>query len=275
MSRALDLPEKETYQLVRLDHAGGIHGFTDHSSDIQYDDGILYLSTPSMEVKLAESNGTLEPKKSTLELPREEAICVNLTRGLPHQPVFVTVREVYRPTSGGPAAHSAITFRGQLTRSILNYQGDRDRILFEMQDPKSFLTVPLGIQCNHTCDHAFGDGGCKKNLGVLTEGGTVTDISGSVVTITGLSAHSDNYWRKGTVERNGLVLDIRDWDDSDPSVFYLNNEPQPSWVGQIVVVTPGCSKSQEECDTKWSNLENFRGAGFAIPPYNPNLEIGG
>jgi hypothetical protein len=100
----------------------------------------------------------------------------------------------------------------------------------------------------------------------------MTVVDRRIGTITGLGTHSDKYWHRGYASRDGIDIGIRDWSSGTPTRFIFVREVPADWVGQSVVVTPGCDKTPGVCNARWSNLARFGGAGIAIPPYHPVFE---
>ena len=91
-----------------------------------------------------------------------------------------------------------------------------------------------------------------------------------------MSKPDNDYWRRGYMEINGLRNGIRMWDGgaggTAPYHFQMVDDVPSSWVGETVTLTPGCAKTPEICDSRWSNLEKFGGFGIAIPRHDPTTE---
>ena len=112
------------------------------------------------------------------------------------------------------------------------------------------------------------------DLDLLEESGAVGSITGHEIVITGLQAHSDGWWNRGFVERDGLQILIREWVSG--TTFTLAKIPPADWDGEDLVVTPGCDKTATDCGSaKWKNQNRFGGIGYALPTYNPTFESPG
>lgn len=220
-----------------------------------------FFSTPEIEVKLPPSTGVFKEKELTIALPTDD-FATAYGSGGPVSPCWVTVWE---RISGSVDRR---VWYGRVTRAIRNYQGRRQRTLIEVSNLKMRLETAVGLMANHTCHHIFGGRGCR--IIINPEVGLVTLITGSVVTITGLSAHVNSYWHRGYIWRNGIQVGIREWISG--TSFSLTRRIPSSWLNQQVTVFPGCDRTIEHCRTIWNNEKNFGGIGYAIVARNPLFE---
>lgn len=276
MNEAISLSEKDTYTTVKFSFPEGSQTYTDWSSDVPGDDGLLYVSTPSMEVKLPINNGILNNDDSAacqIILPRDDFLQV-LGGGLPFAPVHVTVREFIRSTTPGARSLALIPFQGRLTNSFLTYQGKPGQVALSALPAKSRLNIPLGVPCDPQCGNTLGDANCKAIP--FSDVGSVDAIDGKILTITGLPliVEDDRLFHRGFVSKGGLNMLIRDWRLAEQTTFYMAKQAPDSWLGGAVTVVGGCDKSIQTCIARFDNEENFKGLGIAIPPYHPILESG-
>lgn len=275
MSRALDLSEKNTFQLVWLSHAGGDTFYTDWTSDFSFR-GNTYLSRPTMQVQVPKNTGTLEDLKATIEMTLEDGILTDLTSGDAHAVVEVTVYELTKPTSTGPSATVRTTFLGIIIQGSRNINGKRGQVRLQAIADKSLTAVAMGDPMNHLCSNSLGDRRCQIDMSVGQNSffGTIGSITDRTVTISIASSYNsdERYFHRGYLSYQGLRIMVRDWVKATPTVFTLVRRPPASWLGKTVLVASGCDKSVETCVRRYSNEENFRGNGHAIPSYNPWLE---
>lgn len=281
MSRAIDQPMKRSFLLVTFSYGDPlvVVKYTDRAGDY-----LDFPAQPAMQVTVPQNDGTLDDKPCRVILP-VDAFSLRLSDGLPHAPVSLLVREIVLPAAGGEQQASALTlFRGRVTQVTRNYQNRADTVAIEALQAKSRLKVAMGLPCNHHCVFTLFGRGCTTNafgepkLADEVQVGSLTLINGRKVTITGLPAHPTDpkFWHRGYVRvggTNDLRILIRDWDgDVDATLFHLASRPPSSWLGLPVFVIPGCDKTAETCASRWDNLENFGGYGYAIPAYNPVIE---
>lgn len=278
MTRAIDLQEKQTYQLLWLSHGGGDEFFTDWTSDVSYQ-GNTYLSRPTLEIKLPKNTGTLEDIRCTIEMTVEDGVLTNLTSGDQHAEVEVTVYEKTIGTGTGPSGSTKTTFLGRVVLGTRNVNGKRGTVKLHCAPDKAMMNVAMGEQINHFCRNALGDGRCQINMdsGVNSFFGTITAMTDRTLTISiggTVTNTSLKYFHRGTIAFAGMRMLIRDWNSSDPETFLMVRRPPAAWLGQSVFISSGCDKSLQTCIDRYDNEEHFRGNGFAIPSHNPWTELG-
>jgi hypothetical protein len=192
----------------------------------------------------------------------------------PHSDIYVKVEELTQDPDE-TVQRVLYLFDGKIRRVVRGKGGKRKTVYTECENVKSRFDVPLGLVAGNHCVWWLGGKGCDDAgtniaLETLTEQGTVSDIDGTIITIPGVPAKSSRYWHRGYVTFDGLPILIREWVSGDD--FNLALPPPAGWLGQTVVLYPGCNKSVEACRDQWDNEEHFCGAGYAMPPYHPVFE---
>jgi hypothetical protein len=279
MTTALETPRKFAYVGVEFRwgscfaHALRITDFTRPVTI----NGHGYDCMPNLEVKIPVNSGTLEDKVASVGVPLSEDdthLSVRASNGEPHSPIYCIVWEVVERVDLGSGIDANLLklFSGKVETVLRNFQGNERTVVFNVKSLKARLNVPLGLVATNQCAWTFGDRGCAVDAVALRETGTLVSISGKDVVISGLSAQVDKYWHRGFVEIDGLRITIRDWDEAAGTTFKLVRQPPTHWVGQPVVVTPGCDKTIETCRDRWDNEERFGGFGYGIPAYMPIYE---
>lgn len=273
MTKALDIPQKTGY--LRVDFTYGNSAathmrYTDWLGETNPD----YTHEPGLEVKLGDNTGTFEEKITQIALPYGDAFTTLIASGDAVSPVFVRIDERHIDPLGAVSSDNLVLFKGRVSKVIRNYQGRMGAILLQALSVKSNLRVALGLIANVQCNWTFGSAPCGIDLGPLLQTGTcTTGTSDRHATITGLAAAPDaTYWRRGYVTRDGLSLTIRDWSSSAPTSFTLSDRVPAEWIGQAVVLTPGCDKTIEICRSRWNNETRFQGCGYGMPDYHPIIE---
>ncbi len=285
MAEAVDLSAKRPWTLVRFVHGGGSKAATNRDSDFSFG-GVTYVSTPDMVVRLPDNDGLFRESPCTIQLPLEPDpdFTDRFTNGEPHASTTVTITEIIKGDAEDITASTNIftVFQGLCVSGRRNVRGRKDIIEIKALPLKARLkSVSLGVPCNHQCAHRLGDAGCKVNMAVSnrTQTPTITDISGAKVTVSSIpTGLGDRFFQRGYMLFEGLPIGIHDWRDEgngDRLEFFMNRQPPANWDGEQVTIFAGCDKTQETCNGRFANLENFWGLGFAIPAYHPNYEDGG
>lgn len=288
-TEALDLPEKNTWQVVKFNHAADgvlLAAFTDRDSDEVFE-GVTYTSEPSMEVALAENDGMLSsdtPTKVTLPASplaagaTAQTFLDRISSGQPYQTVEVNVAEI---TTGDGGTTSALkTFRGECAFLDVNSKENKDILVFEvLTDKQKLQPIKMGLPAEVQCINALGDARCQVNLSAFRYNLTITDIDNKVVTATGLpDGLTDRLFMGGFFEFETLRIRIHNWRnevEGDKTIFYMQERPPTHWDSEVIVCTAGCDKSIETCRAVYSNEDEFNGWGYAMPEYHPVYEDGG
>lgn len=288
-TEALDLPEKNTWQVVKFNHAADgvlLAAFTDRDSDEVFE-GVTYTSEPSMEVKLAENDGMLSSDTPTkITLPNTpiaadataQTFLDRISSGQPYQTVEVNVAEI---TVGDGGTKSVLkTFRGEAVFLDVNSKEDKDILVFEvLTDKQKLQPIKLGLPVEVQCINALGDARCKVNLSPFSWNLTITDIDSKVVTATGMpDGQVDRLMMAGFFEFETLRIRIHNWRnevEGDKTIFYLQERPPSHWLNEVVAATAGCDKSVETCRAVYNQEAEFNGWGYAMPEYHPVYEDGG
>lgn len=277
MTSVLTQPHKISWYFVEFTYGAvgnpASYLLTNWSTDLPGPGG-LYTSCPSLSIKLPKNSGTLQEQVAQIVTPLDAGNFPDLaSRGEPFAPIFVSIWEYTSPLPGEPFNGAQyLVYRGRISRTVRNYQGRHEAVLFEATNDKGRMRVPLGLMVVHHCPWNFCGTGCNIDQSTLIETGTVVSINQRTVVLSGVPARistTDRYYHRGQLTRNGLVLDIFDWDPTVQNTFIMYRQPPASWLSQTVDVIPGCDKTNQTCSARWSNIQFFGGVGFSIPAYNP------
>jgi len=278
--KALTSPQKESFLLVTFlygDPASpSFARYTDRSEDWAGE----FISTPTLQIELPKNNGAFDDAVCNIKLASDD-FNDRLTDGLPTSQCSVTVQEVTLPIVIGESATILTLFTGKVSSTIRNEGGRANARLIKAKSWKQFFKVRMGMPADHQCPFMFGRIGCES--GTVAGGGpnplgaspsrTISLIEGHKVTLSAVLTPSfPTEFNKGYIEKDGIKIDIREFDGAVAAdVLYLTRQPPTYWLGEVVVVNPGCNKSIENCRL-WNNEQNFGGVGYGIPAYNPNFE---
>lgn len=250
--------------------------------------GVTYASEPWLEVGDIERTGVLEESPTKLLMRTALSFVDRLTNGEPHSRVDVTIAEVTKsPVTGSP--EQRITYRGKVAATRRDHDDKKPGVAeVSLTSFKDELETALGGMVSAQCIFAFGGPGCFKDLPAYKKTGTVSGYLGKLLTVGSMTAPpspggtppndggtipSQAYYRSGFVERDGLALRIRDAGTFAAGFNYFNlaEEPPVDWIGQVVIVTPGCTGLLQRCK-EWLNEGNFGGFGLKTPAYQPLFE---
>lgn len=283
-------PSKQSYSALVFTQNAVDRYYTNWSAG--YNDGNAHTPLPGLQVQYAPNTGSLreEQLKITFSIGND-VFLDSLITGLPIAPVYLNAKIVIEEIGPGAAPGSRIVEFGnwRLMKALRNPEQRRGLGRLEFLSHKARLFPPLGISAMPSCAWNLGDKTCTVDTVALQETGTVSFVGRKSLRLTNpadsgvisgknyldLSGPDDKYWHRGYVELDGLRIGIRDWNQAgpDPYLFQMVRQPPPSWVGQVVTLTPGCDKTPFICDKRYANLEQFGGFGYAIPAYHPVLEI--
>lgn len=246
-----------------------------------------FASVPELGVEIGESTGRFEDGDHTLEMPLllsdgTDAFPVDtLTSEPAHARTEVHIEEVL---PGDDTTRRTLGY-GWISKARKGILGRSGQARLVVRPVKSMLrNRVLGLPMTDRCPHRFGDNSCKveivrpgqtANTAIFAnqEAGTISAISGNVITITGLTTTATTgHWFLGWVQVAGLRLRINQY--TTGTSFGLGRRPPASWVGQNVIATPGCMKTPSRCN-EWGNILNFGQPGIWMPTRFVRLEVQG
>ena len=245
---------------------------TNANSDLDTRYG-LFLSDPKMKIVLPKNTITgLDKSEISIDIFRDVGAFKTLItqgRGFP-----ITTITVLERASNATDDNIRTMFIGRMSMAIRNPNGRTGIVRIRGQGAKNDLDQVLGFSTNEVCGWRFGDlKTCGFDLAPVTETVPLEITNNTEITLTGLAAHPNRYWRRGFVSLNGLKIRIREWQSGD--TFFLSRLPPLNWQfsvsGERVKVSPGCDKSITVCRF-WDREETFSGLGFAMQDYNPLFE---
>jgi hypothetical protein len=251
--------------------------YTSASSPITVSGGVLagtYLPEPSLVATLSQRTGSIDDQPGKIVIRSSRAPVPDLLSGFafPRVAVVIAAVDPSDPTT------ARVRQRGWLDVGVRADQGASGLASFDIVGVKSLLKdFPLGVFTSPTCEKIFGSPFCGVDLTGLSASGTISAVGATAtneisIAWTGTPPDFSEAvrWRRGYVEiLGGLRIQIRDVLDESPSKVRLTRIPRPTWVGETVVVVPGCEKTQAAC-AYWDNLANHYALGATIPAYNPS-----
>jgi uncharacterized phage protein (TIGR02218 family) len=176
---------------------------------------------------------------------------------------WVLVERVFMPTAGDLSLGTMHVFEG--TVSEVRPSATRVEITVE-----GLMGLLDAIQVPRTtfqpgCNNALFDAQCGLAMVALTYGSTVT---AGATTTTIPSAAAGEYYVGGviTFTATGVSRAVKAY---SAGAFILDRPlPSAPAAGALFTVYPGCDKQRATCQTKFANLDRFRGF-----PFVPKSEI--
>lgn len=243
---------------------------TNSATDTQTKYG-TYLSDPGLKVKLP-VNSMAGFGKDIAELDITYGTWLfaeTITNGRAFAPTDVLIRE---RQVGETSDSIRPLFFGRMIEAERFPNNHQATVRVQIEGDKNGLDTALGFSCNATCGNTFGDGKtCLFDLLSKREVGTLTipNLKIAKVTIAGLAAHPNRYWRRGKITKGKLEIRIREW--LSGTEFHLDQLPPADWDSTQVNVFPGCDKRIFTCRF-WNREQDFSGIGYSMPAYNPIFE---
>lgn len=268
--------------LVRPD--GTVHRFTNAPQDIsvesQYDSAVHVFAAAGVtfrrsRVKLVvgtevdDMDLTLltEPTRDTVTLGGVARTWPELARLGYLDEAEVMLERAFMTTWADTSAGTLILFSGVLA----NITADRGNVATKVKAYLALLALPSPRNTYQPgCIHALFDSGCTLLKADFLDSGTADVGSTTHAIVTGLGA-ADGYYDLGalTITSGPNIGQTRTVKSFLSGVAQLSRPFLfSSVIGETFDVYPGCDKTQDTCDTKFVNLEHFRGYPYVPTPEN-------
>lgn len=174
------------------------------------------------------------------------------------------LEKVFMPTWGDTSLGSIILFQGRVSdvslgRSAAKLTVKSELDLLDTQLPRNFY--------QSGCLNTLFDNACGKSKAAYAVTGTVSAATVSMIN-TGLAQATD-YFSLGTItftsgQNNGVTRSVRAF-SGGAFTLALPLVTAPA-IGDQFTAYPGCDKVKATCETKFSNVINFRGFPFVPDP---------
>lgn len=144
----------------------------------------------------------------------------------------------------------------------------------------SLLKRQRGLVYGRNCRHRLGDEECGVSIAALKQSSVaVTEVTENRKTFraSGADNESDNFWDYGVLtwiwgDNVGVSSEVKEYVNSTRQFELFLPMPHTIQISDVFDVYPGCNKTVAECDTKFSNEENF--GGFPYIPGNDSMQKG-
>lgn len=186
----------------------------------------------------------------------------NFTKYIANQPIEPVILTLYRALKSDLSDY-VVLFKGRLINVII----ENGEVKAECESRSTIFSKKVpNIIYQSWCNNAIFDTKCALSEFDWRVVGTVTDITGSDYTISGLSSYDDGYFGGGTIQvANDFRLILNH--TGDVANLHIPFDARV-YVGSEVVAFPGCDGAPTTCLNVFDNLLNFLGMPY-IPSHNP------
>lgn len=242
---------------------GGVLGFTDHDADVIVNEVTCSSTTGITTTRLSQSLG-LAPNDVEIDgaIDDEQLTADDIDAGRYDNAAV----ELYLVNWSDPAEYEML-IAGEFGDVI---EADGGKFQTSFLSNAFRMNQPTGDTFQRTCNRELGDAGCGVDL---TDPNfrvdvTVTGVSGTSLSVSGLGGFADEWFALGTVQTDaGTVLGVRN--NSSSNLFLWETPPVTISIGDVLTVTAGCKLDAETCRLKFNNIANF--LGFNFMPGNDTL----
>jgi len=116
------------------------------------------------------------------------------------------------------------------------------------------------------CPHALYSDACGVNADDYALTTTVTEVSGTDVTLDGISSYGTGYFLGGMIQYGNDLRMITAHSEAD--TVSIIDAMDGLAEGETVTVWPGCMQTVSACKNKFNNYDNYGGLPF-LPADNP------
>lgn len=272
---------KKPFWLYRLERAGTQYFYTSRGTDYTetghdwFDEFDVFepadfftrtwASTP-MKRSAIRQTSAIGRAEVTLTFPQSDTFARTFLDAPQYETTLLTV---YHGFANDPYGELSTKFRGRITGVKPAYTTIRltAENRFTLGRAKGLHRV-----MQRPCPWAVYHTGCGVTLASFQDAGTLTAISGKVVTVTQASSQADGYYSGGILEWNGKKQMIMAHSGTSltliaPVAGMATALAAASPSQLSVTIAPGCNRTTAICSSRFNNLANF--GGFPLMTENP------
>lgn len=268
--------EGRPYYLYQFVEGEQLWRFTSRASDwLSAGSGGETITWEAAAVAHGDVVQTSEIERGRLELtwPLSHPFARRFLAPMGNTPVTLTIFRGHEQVLGETVAH----WKGR----VVGAEVEGVRVLLQAESVFSTLRR-AGVRAKYQrlCRHALYGRGCGLDIGFHWQTGTVTAVSGNVLTIPEAAGHPDGWFRGGVLRLDAELGFIT----GHAGASLTLSRPMPELVAALAApeldpvtgdplpvladIAPGCDLRAATCAAKFGNLANF--GGFPeIPGRNP------
>lgn len=224
------------------------------------------LSYEALQISRTETQASVEDaiNQITITMPLDHPIPQKFIQSAPGR--LGTVR-VLRAHANDPAEEAVVIFDGTVANSKID--GELEAKILCKPKTQIFKRSAPRYTYQALCNHQLYDARCKVNRAAFTHTDQVTGVSGSTITVNGLSANGAD-WAVGGFVRvpAGGKDDARMILEQAGDTITLLLPFSLPVLGTDVDVFAGCKHDTAVCVAKFNNIINYGGTPY-VPRKNP------
>lgn len=247
---------------------GLVQGFTDHDNALTFG-GVTYEASSGFTATqfaastgLAVDNLEVEGALSSDSINEEDLAAGHYDNAKV---------EVYWVNWSNTAQHHIVSrgFIGEVKRAGVMFQA-------ELRGLSNALQQKTGRKYQRYCNAVVGDARCGIDLtDVAYRGSGAVDIASSsrVFTATGLGGFSDDWftagmlnWLTGANAGQSMEVKLHNFTNGTITIELWQAMPFEIETGDTFTITVGCKQDATTCNSKFSNIANFRGFNLIPGP---------
>jgi len=201
-------------------------------------------------------------KPISITMPSSEPFAQKYVNIVPGERTSCTI---FRLHTTDATNETLLIFKGFVKSAAYDNDGTIAKIAVLPLEASAGRQIPPFVFSN-LCNNVLYDSSCKVVQNNFRLQGTVTAIVGLVLTVPGASAQVDQFYRGGFISFGGTDFRlILDHVGDDLTIILPFNADV---LLQAVDVFAGCDHTINTCESKFSNVINYKGF-FAVPLRNP------
>lgn len=193
----------------------------------------------------------------TITLPRDALVAQNFTSSPPSAVMFVNVYEQHLGDSEVVPIWGGRVLNAKWRESVVELKCESILLSLLRVGPRRVFQVG--------CPYALYDLDCKVNAVLFRVNGTVSTVTGATVRVPQAAGQPDGWFSGGFMQwTHNNISELRMIDSHVGDILNLLSVPLGLAVTESVYLFPGCQRSLNVCNSKFSNSVNY--GGF---PYKP------
>lgn len=258
-SRELSTADSSPVELYEFRRGGDAWRYTTAAQDVLFG-SYAYLAVPLKRSSIEQSS---EMGKTGLRLTlvRDAEVAQAFIATPPSE---ITLLTVYRQHRGD--AETVAIWMGR----VLNAEWRGSEVELNCEPAYTSLQrIGLRRLYQRNCPHVLYGTACGVSAAVFRVNGTVATLNGTQLSIPGAASYPTGYFSGGyaTWSFNGIT-EKRMIMSHTGDQLTLAAVPPGLAIGDAVALYPGCDRTINTCQDKFSNSDNFGGFPF-IPAKNP------